>query len=86
MCVLHTIEYNTLYVHFAHIYWIQVGVPLLRAKYTKTLSEMDVRIRLEGLEDQVTDTVLRVTGRAPRSLEQFITAHKASFPATVPVN
>ncbi|GIP47893.1 putative oxidoreductase YesF [Paenibacillus sp. J53TS2] len=51
----------------------------LPESYAKNLAEMDIRIRLDGLEDQVTDTVLRVTGREPRSLEQFISEHKSSF-------
>lgn len=51
----------------------------LPASYAEYLAGMDVRIRLEGMEDQVTDTVLRVTGREPRSLEQFISEHKTSF-------
>lgn len=54
------------------------GLPESFAEY---LAGMDVRIRLEGMEDQVTDTVLRVTGREPRSLEQFILEHKTSFPS-----
>ncbi|GIP22256.1 NmrA family NAD(P)-binding protein [Paenibacillus sp. J22TS3] len=51
----------------------------LPESYAEYLAGMDVRIRLEGMEDQVTDTVLRVTGREPRSLEQFILEHKHSF-------
>lgn len=53
-----------------------VGLPQSYAEY---LAGMDVRIRSEGIEDQVTDTVLRVTGREPRSLEQFIFEHRHSF-------
>lgn len=49
--------------------------------YAEYLAEMDVRIRLEGMEDRVTDTVLRVAGREPRSLEQFILEHKHLFPS-----
>lgn len=51
----------------------------LPESYAEYLAGMDVRIRLEGTEDQVTDTVLRVTGREPRSLEQFILEHKHGF-------
>ncbi|MMZ60131.1 NAD(P)H azoreductase [compost metagenome] len=51
----------------------------LPESYAEYLAGMDVRIRFEGMEDQVTDTVLRVTGREPRSLEQFISEHKTSF-------
>ncbi|MBB3125552.1 ergot alkaloid biosynthesis protein [Paenibacillus rhizosphaerae] len=40
--------------------------------YAELLADLDRRIRTEGVEDQVTDTVLRVTGRNPRSLEDFI--------------
>ncbi|SDZ56921.1 ergot alkaloid biosynthesis protein, AFUA_2G17970 family [Evansella caseinilytica] len=47
--------------------------------YAEFLAGLDDRIRLEGLEDQVADTILRVTGRAPRSLEQFICEHKIWF-------
>jgi len=53
----------------------------LPESYAEYLAGLDVRIRLEGLEDQITDTVLRVTGREPRSLEQFISEHKTSFPS-----
>ncbi|AIQ71718.1 oxidoreductase [Paenibacillus graminis] len=51
----------------------------LPESYAEYLAGMDVRIRLEGMEDQVTDTVLRVTGREPRSLEQFILEHRHGF-------
>ncbi|MCA1293251.1 ergot alkaloid biosynthesis protein [Paenibacillus sp. alder61] len=51
----------------------------LPESYAEYLAGMDVRIRLEGMEDRVTDTVLRITGREPRSLEQFISEHKTSF-------
>jgi len=42
--------------------------------YASLLAGLDVPIR-EGAEDRVTDTVLRVTGRAPRSFEAFARAH-----------
>jgi uncharacterized protein YbjT (DUF2867 family) len=45
------------------------GVPV---PYADFLAELDHRISIEGSEDQVTDTVLRVTSREPRSLEAFI--------------
>ncbi|AWB46636.1 ergot alkaloid biosynthesis protein [Paenibacillus sp. CAA11] len=51
----------------------------LPESYAEYLAGMDVRIRLEGMEDQVTDTVLRVTGREPRSLKQFILEHRHGF-------
>jgi ergot alkaloid biosynthesis protein len=54
----------------------------LPASYAAFLAELDQRIRLEGSEDRVTDTVLRITGRAPRSLEDFIQDNKAWFQAT----
>ncbi|ANS75948.1 NAD(P)-dependent oxidoreductase [Paenibacillus yonginensis] len=47
--------------------------------YAEYLAGMDVSIRLEGTEDQVTDTVFRVTGREPSSLEQFILLNKTWF-------
>ncbi|ULO05811.1 NAD(P)H-binding protein [Paenibacillus sp. 19GGS1-52] len=52
------------------------GVP---APYAAMLAELDHRIRVEGSEDQVTDTVLRITGREPRSLEDFIQNNRTWF-------
>lgn len=52
------------------------GVP---NDYAEFLADLDRRIRVEGVEDQVTDTVLRVTGRNPRSLEDFIRSHRSWF-------
>ncbi|OXM17196.1 NAD(P)H-binding protein [Paenibacillus herberti] len=49
------------------------------ATYAEFLAVLDVRIRLEGSEDQVTDTVLRVTGRKPRSFEDFIQDNRTWF-------
>jgi ergot alkaloid biosynthesis protein len=53
-----------------------VGVP---APYAAFLAGLDHRIRVEGSEYQVTDTVLRVTGREPRSLEDFIQDNRTWF-------
>ncbi|WP_375754267.1 NmrA family NAD(P)-binding protein [Corallococcus exercitus] len=47
------------------------GMPEIYARF---LTMLDVRIR-DGAEDRVTDTVLRVTGRAPRDFESFARAH-----------
>ncbi|MFJ7849229.1 ergot alkaloid biosynthesis protein [Peribacillus sp. NPDC097224] len=47
--------------------------------YAEYLAGMDVRICLEGMENQITDTVFRVAGREPRYLEQFILQHKHGF-------
>lgn len=55
------------------------GVP---APYAAFLARLDHRIRVEGSEDQVTETVLRVTGREPRSLEDFIQENRTWFQAT----
>ncbi|MCQ4088645.1 NAD(P)H-binding protein [Saccharibacillus sp. JS10] len=48
---------------------VEVGLP---QAYASFLANLDTRIRTEGIEDQVTDTVLRVTGKEPRSFEQFV--------------
>ncbi|MGU3497613.1 NmrA family NAD(P)-binding protein [Mycobacterium sp. C31M] len=45
----------------------------LSAEYAHILAGMDERISL-GSEDRVTDTVFRVTGRAPRTVEEFLGA------------
>lgn len=50
------------------------GVP---NSYAELLADLDRRIRMEGVEDQVTDTVRRVTGRDPRSLEDFIRENRS---------
>ncbi|GMT98735.1 NAD(P)H-binding protein [Corallococcus caeni] len=42
--------------------------------YARFLTLLDTSIR-DGAEDRVTDTVLRVTGRAPRDFESFARAH-----------
>ncbi|WP_226002248.1 NAD-dependent epimerase/dehydratase family protein [Paenibacillus sp. BJ-4] len=43
--------------------------------YAYFLAGLDEAIRLHGTEDQVTSTVERVTGRPPRSLNDFAIAH-----------
>lgn len=55
---------------------IAAGVP---EDYAAFLAHLDTRIRTEGIEDQATDTVLRVTGREPRSLEAFVRDHLSAF-------
>ncbi|MEK8128824.1 NmrA family NAD(P)-binding protein [Paenibacillus filicis] len=50
----------------------QAGIP---ADYAEFLAGLDEGIRRGGVEDQVTDTVERVTGRRPRSLADFAAAH-----------
>lgn len=52
------------------------GVP---EDYAAFLAHLDTRIRTEGIENQATDTVLRVTGREPRSLEAFVRDHLSAF-------
>ena len=54
---------------------MEAGVP---AHYAALLVRLDAAIR-EGAEDRVTDTVARVTGRAPRSFEAFARAHAGVF-------
>jgi hypothetical protein len=43
------------------------------------LAGLDRRIRENGSEDQVTDTVKLVTGRCPVSFEQFVLSHRNSW-------
>ncbi|WP_458126653.1 NmrA family NAD(P)-binding protein [Paenibacillus sp. Z3-2] len=47
---------------------IQAGMP---EDYAKTLAGLDIFIREEGREDQVTDTVLRLTGNSPISISRL---------------
>jgi ergot alkaloid biosynthesis protein len=47
-------------------------------RYAALLVRLDAAIR-GGAEDRVTDTVARVTGRAPRSFEDFARAHADVF-------
>ncbi|KOY15120.1 oxidoreductase [Paenibacillus xylanivorans] len=51
---------------------IQAGMP---QDYATTLAGLDVFIREEGREDQTTETVLKITGQNPVSLEQFFRQH-----------
>ncbi|NHN34493.1 ergot alkaloid biosynthesis protein [Paenibacillus agricola] len=50
----------------------QAGIPNVYAEF---LAGLDAKIREEGSENQVTDTVMRVTGHAPLSFEQFVKMH-----------
>lgn len=43
--------------------------------YARFLAGMDEGIRLHGTEDLVSDTVKRITGRPPKSLEEFAGEH-----------
>lgn len=43
--------------------------------YARFLAGMDEDIKLHGKEDLATDTVERITGRPPKSLEQFAREH-----------
>ncbi|WPP41194.1 NAD(P)H-binding protein [Paenibacillus hunanensis] len=42
------------------------------ATYASALAGLDTAIRLQGIEDQVSNTVQEVTGKPPRSLRQFM--------------
>jgi ergot alkaloid biosynthesis protein len=54
---------------------VAAGMP---ERYAALLVGLDAAIR-EGVEDRITDTVARVTGRAPRSFEAFARAHAHVF-------
>lgn len=43
--------------------------------YATVLAELEVFIREEGREDQMTETVLKFTRQSPGSMEQFIRKH-----------
>ena len=51
--------------------WITSGIP---SSYATWLASLDVGIR-NGAENRVTDTVLRIVGRAPRSFNDFLRLH-----------
>ncbi|MFC9708390.1 NmrA family NAD(P)-binding protein [Paenibacillus sp. NPDC056933] len=57
----------------------ELRISMIRAgiaeDYATILAGLDVFIREEAREDQTTDTVLKVTGQSPLSLEQFIRQH-----------
>ncbi|AKQ69395.1 Oxidoreductase [Myxococcus hansupus] len=53
------------------------GIP---ASYARFLAQLEDAIR-KGVEDRVTDTVSRVTGREPRAFEAFARAHAESLTA-----
>ncbi|WP_438008110.1 NAD(P)H-binding protein [Sorangium sp. So ce321] len=59
----------------ARAHLVQAGVP---APYAALLVQLDLAIR-DGAEDRVTDTVQRVTGRAPRAFRDFARAHAHVF-------
>ncbi|TDL31995.1 ergot alkaloid biosynthesis protein [Jeotgalibacillus sp. S-D1] len=52
--------------------WINAG---LSKDYASFMTELERRIREEGTEAQVTETVWRVTGRSPISFTQFVQNH-----------
>ncbi|AQW48166.1 NAD(P)H-binding protein [Streptomyces violaceusniger] len=52
-----------------------IGIP---PEFAAVLAGLDEDIR-HGAEDRTTDTVQRVTGRAPRSFRAFAEAHRAAF-------
>jgi hypothetical protein len=43
--------------------------------YAEIMTGLDRKIREEGAEDLSTDTVMRVTGKAPVSFQQFAQRH-----------
>ncbi|HZG16317.1 MAG TPA: ergot alkaloid biosynthesis protein [Candidatus Bathyarchaeia archaeon] len=53
---------------------IQLGMP---EDYASFLSGLDEKINKKGAEDIVTDTVERITGRKPKSLEHFVQSNRA---------
>ncbi|XXX78260.1 NmrA family NAD(P)-binding protein [Sorangium sp. So ce134] len=59
----------------ARAHLVKAGVP---ASYAAFLVRLDLAIR-DGAEDRVTDTVRRVTGRAPRAFRDFARAHAHAF-------
>ncbi|UQZ32731.1 ergot alkaloid biosynthesis protein [Paenibacillus sp. PK3_47] len=52
--------------------WIAAG---LSKDYAEFMTNLDRRIREEGTEDIVTDTVVRLTGKEPISFHQFANEH-----------
>ncbi|CAM4269630.1 NmrA family NAD(P)-binding protein [Paenibacillus tarimensis] len=55
---------------------IQSGIP---EEYARFLAGLDDAIRLHGSEDQVTDTVERITGRRPRSMAEYARIHSGHW-------
>lgn len=53
--------------------FVSFGMP---DDYARFLASLEDNIRYNGTEDLVTDTVKRVTGRAPRSLFDFMSDHQ----------
>lgn len=52
--------------------WLAAGIS---KDYAEIMSRLDRKIREEGAEDLSTDTVMRVTGKAPVSFQQFAQRH-----------
>ncbi|MFF2911348.1 NAD(P)H-binding protein [Paenibacillus sp. NPDC057934] len=52
--------------------WVALG---LDKEYAEFMTELDRRIREEGSEDLITDTVLKVTGKPPISFIDFAKKH-----------
>lgn len=68
----HSIEHHRLSVKaLADRHMSVSGLP---EQYAQTLATMDGEIAL-GSEDRVTDEVIRVTGRSPRSLADFVSSN-----------
>ncbi|WP_437944978.1 NmrA family NAD(P)-binding protein [Sorangium sp. So ce296] len=59
----------------ARAHLVNAGMP---APYAAFLARLDLAIR-DGAEDRVTDTVRRVTGRAPRAFRDLARAHAHVF-------
>ncbi|MFB5674899.1 NmrA family NAD(P)-binding protein [Paenibacillus terreus] len=57
----------------------KAGIP---KEYAAFLASLDEGIRQGGVEDQVTDTVKRVTGRRPKPLSDFVAEHTAVWMPT----
>lgn len=52
--------------------WLAAG---MSKEYAEIMTGLDRKIREEGAEDRSTDTVMRVTGKAPVSFQQFAERH-----------
>ncbi|WP_337916452.1 NmrA family NAD(P)-binding protein [Paenibacillus sp. 23TSA30-6] len=71
-----TIQHISLSDEELKVGMIQAGMP---ANYAAMLAGLDQRIRENGSEDQVTDTVERVTGRSPITFDQFVQTHVGTW-------
>lgn len=67
-----TISHHSVSVEQFTAYLIDMDIP---AAYAPLLAALDGQIR-GGSEDRVTDTVEQIIGRPPRSLRQFLQAHR----------